>query len=420
MNYKKIETTSYNLHLINTNKFKTIQLRISFRALAEKNKIVYRNMISNILMDSTKKYPTRRLIEIASEELYNTRFWSDSYLSGNYHILNFSTAFLNEKYTEKGMTEKSLQFLLDFILDPYIIDNKFDEVAFNKAKHALKTDILSSEDNPRSYSDMRLAEEMFNDTPLEYRGVGYIEDLDNIDTSNLLEYYHSIIKNDLVDIFIVGNIENVNIEEIIAKNFNLGERNTPRIPHSIYTKVLKEEPTMIKEVKNYKQSCLEIGYKNDELTEFERQYVFTMYNFILGGSPDSKLFKNVREKNSLCYTVNSSFNPISNSSKIYAGINAENFEKAKEVINEQFESMRNGGISDKDLEKAITNHKASLKEIEDNPSSILNLYQTHEYVNTALLEERKENIVKVTKEMIATLANKISIDTIFFLEGGKK
>lgn len=39
-----------------------------------------------------------------------------------------------------------------------------------------------------------------------------------------------------------------------------------------------------------------MGFKLNDLTDFELRYVLNIYNYILGGSPDSKLFKNIREK----------------------------------------------------------------------------------------------------------------------------
>ena len=94
MNYEKIKTLAYNLHIIKTNKFKSIKIKINFKTKNTKEDITYRNMLVNLLMESTKKYPTARLIEIESENLYNVGFSSGTSVSGNYHIMSYTCTFL--------------------------------------------------------------------------------------------------------------------------------------------------------------------------------------------------------------------------------------------------------------------------------------------------------------------------------------
>ena len=116
MEYTNYENTSYKIHFIKTDKFKTITARVVFHSPIIKEKIVYRNMLSLILFESSKKYKTRRLIDIECENLYNIGVGSGTMISGNSNILSFNATFLNEKYTEKGMLNKSIDFIHDIIL----------------------------------------------------------------------------------------------------------------------------------------------------------------------------------------------------------------------------------------------------------------------------------------------------------------
>jgi predicted Zn-dependent peptidase len=146
--YRKVNEHAYNIHFIKTNKFKKIKIRINFKEKIEKELIVYRNMLSLILLEATKKYQTRRLLDIECENLYNISVSSNTSQSGNYQLLRFDTTFLNEKYTEEGMNEKSLQFFLDFIFNPNVDKGMFDIQTFNNAKNILKESIESFSDNP--------------------------------------------------------------------------------------------------------------------------------------------------------------------------------------------------------------------------------------------------------------------------------
>lgn len=420
MKYEKISNIAYNLHLIKTDKFKTITVRVNFKRKIAKEEIVYRNMLVNLLLESTQKYPTARLIEIESENLYNTSFGSGTSSSGNYSVVSFKTTFLNEKYTEPGMNEKSLQFFLDFIFNPNVVDKKFEESSFNIVKNILKDDILSYDDSPNRYSKSRLLEEMFPNEPLSYKGVGYMEDLDEVTPNNLYEYYLSMLKQDLIDIFIIGDIDTVETKKTINNHFNIKTIKKSNMTHFLKNDKHKNRFKSIKEIKSFKQSTLLLGYKFEEMTKKEKMYVSYIYSYILGGSPDSKLFKNVREKNSLCYSIHSSIYGVSDVMIIKSGINADSYNKTVKIIKEQVKKMSKGDFSEEEIEKAKITYLSSLKGLEDAPNSILNMYVSKEYLNYDLIDERKKQIQKITKADIISLARKIHPDTIFLLEGSKK
>lgn len=419
MIYEKMSNIAYNTHIIKTNKFKTITIKINFKRKIQKEEIVYRNMLVNLLTESTKKYHNARLIEIESEKLYNASFGANTSSSGNYHIISFNCTFLNEKYTESGMNEKSLQFFLDFIFNPNIIDQKFDEKSFNISRNLLKDDILSYDDSPNVYSDSRLFEIMMPKSPLAYKMVGYLEDLEKITPSNLYEYYKDILKKDLIDIFVIGDIDKKSIKKLIEDNFKIKTLKKEKETHFIENKKFKSKFHKVVESKELEQSTLLLGFKLEPMTKKEKLYVSYIYSYILGGGPDSKLFKNVREKNSLCYSIRSNIYGVSDIMLVKAGINAKDANKAIRLIKEQVKKMAKGDFSLNEIEKAKVTYFASLKGLEDHPMSILNMYVSKEYLDYDLLDIRRKQIEAITKEDILVLAKKIHPDTIFLLEGSK-
>ena len=142
-----------------------------------------------------------------------------------------------------------------------------------------------------------------------------------------------------------------------------------------------------------------------------------MYNFILGGSPDSRLFSIVREENSLCYSISSSFSGVTNTMLISSGINASDFKKSVTLIKKILKDISSGNIKDEELEKGKITYLSTFKELEDSIYSMMSLYVSKEYLDLDLLEERKKEIEKVTKEDIIKFSKKIHMDTIYLLEG---
>lgn len=420
MEYIKIDKQAYKIHFIKTDKFKKVKIRINFKEKTTKEKVVYRNMLSLVLLEATKKFNTRRLLDIECENLYNIGVGAGTSNSGNYHLLRFNATFLNEKYTEKGMMEESFKFFLEFIFNPNVIDGKFESQTFNNAKNILKEDIESYADNPGRFAFSRIYEIMCPNSVIKFRSTGYIEDLEKVTEENLYEYYKELLTNNEIDIFIIGNIDVKQMEKIIADNFNIDSIKHEQLAHIVKQDDFRTEPRVIKENKNINQSILILGSKLKDITEFERKYVLVLYNYILGGSADSKLFKEVREKNSLCYSISSTHSGIANLEFISAGIDKENYDKAVELIKAEIKNMEDGNFTEEDINQAKITFLASLKEIEDTANGIINIYEAHEYLDYDLLEERAKEIEKVTKEDIINVSKKMYLDTIYLLEGDKK
>ena len=158
MSYIKLEENNYNLHVISTNKFKTIMIKINFKRKLKKEEISMRNMLVNVLFESTKKYPTKRLMEIQTEELYELGYRGSNYSSGIYNIMGFDCIFLNPKYSEDTMLDQSFEFLKEILFNPNVVENGFDSKSFDIAHKILEEHLDSLKENADLYSQIRLYE----------------------------------------------------------------------------------------------------------------------------------------------------------------------------------------------------------------------------------------------------------------------
>lgn len=412
MNYKKYTNNAFNIHIITTDKFKTISLKVNFKKKIEKKDITYRNLLTKILLQSNKQYKDKQVLEIATEELYNIGISASNYISGNYIITSFNSTFLNENYTEKGMNEKSIKFFLDLIFKPNVSNKQF--AYFDLAQRLVKDEIAAIKDDPKSYSVQRLVEEMDEKS---YNPIGYLDDLENIDNDNLYNYYENMLKSDLIDIFIIGNFSADEMKNFINEKFSVNTIKKPSKSHFIVNEKIRKKPQNIVEKLPLEQAKLCLGFKLENLTEFEIKYVMSIYCYILGGGPDSKLFKNVREKHSLCYSISCFHRPVTNTMIITAGINKEDAKKCISLIKKEMTKINKGDFEDNDIESAKIIGINALKEIEDYQASIIKIFESHEYLNFDLLDERSLSINNVTKQDVINLSKKIHLDTIYLLEG---
>jgi len=417
MNYKKYDLLSYQLHCVKIDKFRKSQITINFKRKVRKEEITLRTLLSKVLTESSKTYPNSRKIAIETENLYNASFGAGSYISGNYSVISFDCMFLNDEWIEDNLFEKSVGFLLELIMNPHVEDGKFFEKSFNLAKASLEQEIKSIKDNPNQYGAIRLYEEIDANSVASYNGIGYLEDLEKITARDLYEYYKTMLTNDLVDVFIISPKEPEDVKEMFGSKFKLNVLKKQGESHFVLYNKYRKRNKIVHEQSNFKQSQILVACKFDELTDFERKYVSTIYSYILCGGPSSKLFATVREENSLCYSISSSFKGIYQFLIISAGIDAKDFKKCLRLIKQELKNMAQGKFEAEKIDEAKITYLNSFKELKDSPSRILGTYVSHEYLNSDLIDEREEKIKQVTKDMIIEFAKKLHVDTVYVLEG---
>ena len=414
MKYIKYDMSGYSLHIIETNKFKTININLNIKRESKKEEITLRDLLINTLIDSSKKFPTRKEIEIETEELYGLGLNINLVNSGKCNLISLNEVFLNNKYIDDDILERAISYLNEIVFNPNVEDNEFNIDSFNLAKRIVKNNIESLKDNPSSYGRHCLLKEINPNNPLTF--IPSIEELDKITPNSLYEYYKNVINNDEINVFVIGEVNSEEIKKIFEKTFNIKNRKTNKINHYIIEhnigdgKIYKEELPI-------NQSKLLMGYNFESVTEFENKYVSSMLSYILGGSADSMLFKVVREKESLCYSINSGYNQLTGILIIHAGIDGDKYEKTKELIINQIEEIKKGNFTDEDLENGKKIYKNSALELFDSPNSIINMYMSHEYIGSDLYEDKIENIDKVTKEDLIALTNKLHLNKIVLIEG---
>ena len=413
MKYTSYNMNAYNLHIIKTDKFKTITVSVSFRRKVKKEEITIRNLLKELLINSSYNYPTEKSLIVETERLYDLKLLSSNYRIGNYAILDLKTRFLNDKYTEEGMNEESIKFLLDLIFNPRL-DNDVD-----KCKKKVEKSIKSLNDNKVKYSLFKLLENT-SDMPYSYNSYGNLEELDKITIEEIKNYYNSIIKDDFKDVYVVGDVDDAKIKNIFKEYFKATTYHKQEVNVIVPELENNRKAFETKEIDNVNQTQLAVLCNIKGLTDYERKYVLPVYGEMLGGTANSILFDAVRGKNSYAYYVNSIVKPYDNIMMIYSGIDGNNQDDVKKIIIKSLKDIGKGKFDINKFDSAkktiVTGIKASL----DSPIGIINNYYAMLLVNALPCEERINNIMKVTVKDIINLSKKISIYSYFVLEASNE
>lgn len=410
MKYTCYDMNAYNLHVIKTDKFKTITVGIAFRRKLVKDEITIRNLLKDVMINSSYNYPTEKDLIIETENLYDLKLSSTNYRIGNYAILSFKIKFLNEKYTEEKMNEESIKFLIDLIFKPNLCHD------LDKCKNRLRKSILSLSDNKIKYSLFKLLETT-GDMPYSYNSYGYIEEIDKINEEIIQKYYDDVINNDLVDVYVVGDVQDTWIKNIFREYFKLTTFHKQKVD------LIPGELSNVKRVKEYRESDdvnqtqLAVLCNIKGLTDDERKYVIPVYTEMLGGTSNSILFDSVREKNSYAYYVNAIVKPYDNIMMIYSGIEKGNEKNVLKIIEKSLKNINKGDFPMEKFESAKETLVSAIQASGDNPMGIISNYYAKVLVNSLDADERIKKIKDVTKEQIIAVSKKISIHTRFILEG---
>ena len=412
---------SINLHVIKTNKFKTNLLAVFLSTPLVKETITKNALIPAVLRRGSKNMPSQEKISIELEEMYGATFDCGIDKIGDNQILKFYLETINNEFLPENEDnlEQAIKILLEVIFNPLALNGEFNKEYVEGEIKNLKQVIEGRKDSKATYAYERCIEEMYKNMPYSLYKYGNIDDLGNIDAKNLYEQYTNLINTCKIDIFVSGNVE-VDIKEKILNNENIQKLNGREAVYIINNKESRKKETKqtqeVFESMDINQGKLILGLEILEENDLDK-YTALIYNAILGGIPTSKMFQNVREKHSLAYTAASSF--VRQKANIYikCGIDIENYEKAVRIIKEQLEDMKKGNFTDKNIEEAKTNIISTIKFIPEEQDTELMYYFSQELSGYEMSsQEYIQKINFISKQNIIDLANRIQINTIYFLK----
>ena len=417
MEYKLYEYDNYSIHVLNTDKFKSIIVALTLVNEFEKENLTKNALLRKLLTTSSASLKNQTEVTKKYYDLYGSSFSISNELYNNAVLTIFDIEFLEDKYTEDGLCKDALDHYFDMIFNPNIIDGKFEEENFKLAKKSLSNYYDVQKENKSAYS-INKAHELFDEKQLKYFPNGYKEDLEKLNEKNMAEYYHDLFKSGHANIFIIGNIENEEIIDIINNNVN----NKLYKNDNIYSCNIFEKEEKVKEKSDREennQSNLVTIYKILNMTERERNVVLPIFNRIFGVGNNSKLFKNVREEKSLAYDIRSFAQREESLITVISGISKESKDEVIKSIDEELTNIQKGKFTMNDIGDAKKYRSIILKGFDDDNYSIVGTKMGNVLFNNDDLEKRRKEVETVSKDEIINLANKLSLCIIYMLEGDK-
>ena len=418
----KIENSQKDLHVkvLPTTKFKTTTITLKFMAPLDSETMTARSILSKVLVRATKQWPSDKDFNRHLSHLYGA--YVNSFVSKfkDKHVITISLELVNERYLkdQTPLFEKGLELLKEMIYNPLISDNKFDETFVAQEKSLLSKKLNAMIDNKSQISFLNLLKYMFGEQPYRHLATGQVEYIADITSENLYHTYQSMLENDYCAVYVVGNVDEQQVKSQIQTYFNI---NPFSFELSQFNPVGQDHnnPQVIVETDDVDQAKLNMGFKLPAKYGDPEYFAMIVFNVMFGGDPSSVLFNEVREKQSLAYSIHSQIDAKNGFLFVLSGVSTDKYEVAKETIVSEFEKFQQGDFEEEKIALAKKVILSQRQESHDRAKSIIEIMNNNILLDEPMSEESYiSGIQNVNKSDIQQLAQATTLDTIYILTKG--
>ncbi len=401
-------------YLFQTKKFKTITMTAYLMFPFEYQQITLASLLARVMKAGTKKYPDHQKFNAYLESMYGLTCQTNAYHVGMSQLIEVSTSSINEQYIKEeiDLLKNQLTLMHDMIYDLCTEGNAFSKVNVDLMKKQLNDQITSVLNDKRTYAVDRYNALIDGEGVYGSRNIGYHEQLEVVDERQLYDFYQEVLAKMKLVVFVVGDLDAA--QQLLLKDAFVGKN------HEALSLVYDFKPPLFTEKVEQievNQSHLVYGFKL-EANRLNQHAVGLVYNQILGGYMQSKLFKVVREQHSLCYTVYSAYQPSYGTLMIYAGIERSKEEKARSLIEAQLKAMIDLDISQEELEGAKAQLISSIVKNQDSANALIS--QSFNWMmvgQNTTVETLTKDIEAVDLSQIQKLALTVKPMLYYFLAG---
>ena len=402
---------------ITDGRFKTNRISITFyNEFIEGRRSDYA-ILPYILTDSCRNYPNLTRLTERYSDLYGASVSDNLGCSWDRRSMTFTISSIDDRYTLNGekLEEQCCNLLLDCLLDPVTDNGAFPADSVEIMKQELIDAIVATVNDKRGYALLQAKKVIFEGEPASVSAIGTVGLAEKITQEDLLRQHKKLLESAKIEITISGGGNTAAAEKLIRDEMAALVRVSPveKIDYR-HNSPAKAEPVYRELKMQVSQSKMVMAFKSD----YEDIYTAKLFCMLLGATPFSKLFANVREKMSLCYYCSSAYADRKGTLFIDSGVESCNIEKAKKAIEEQLEAICDGDFTDEELENTKKSLCGGFKSNYDSIYDIMGWYAAQNTRNTAFTpEEINERIAKLTREDIISCAKTFKPDTVFVIRG---
>ena len=407
-----------HLHFIQSEKFKTNKIKVRFSAPMSEKTIAGRVLTASMLETSNALYPTSQAFREKLANLYGANYSTSLSRRGLVHYLDINLSFVRDQFLSRKnmLADEILDFLKASLFFPLSNGQAFDTKTFEIEKRNVLTDLEAEIENHFYHAHREFNNLFYDLSEMRIPRVATIELVEKETAETSFAAFQQMLNQDQIDFFFIGDFNEIAVREKIQE-FQFSEREQPlQLSYQQnYSNITREKL----EQRDVHQSIVELAYHFSSQYGDSGHLPLIVLNGLLGGFAHSKLFVNVREKESLAYTISSSFDIFSGLMRIYAGIDRANRTKTIALINRQILDLKRGHFTDEELEQTKNMLKNSILLAQDRQNTLIE----RAYMSSVLgkkflsLEAWLKALENVSKADLIEAAQQLKLQAIYFMEG---
>ena len=408
-----------NFRSIRDSRFKTVRMSIHFFRPLECKSASVNAILPFLLTRACKKYPDYTKLNEHLAELYGAEIDADVQKLGDAQVLSVSVTGLADRYALNGeqISSELSHLLCSMLFEPPFQDGMFPEDGFEQEKRQMIETLDSEFNDKRLYALRRCEAIMCADEPYGIGRYGTKEEIRSMKRESLNEAWLRLIHGSKAEILILGDCDPEPVYRDFSAAFqNLGRARADECPTAV--KKLVEKPNDVTEKTDVAQSKLVMGFRAGCAEPEKTVPAMKLMSALYGGTPNSKLFLNVREKMSLCYYCSSVFNPVKGILSVQSGVEPDHIESARTEILAQLDEVKKGNFTDDDLKAAKLSLCNSYHTISDSLDSLEGWYLSKTFSDPGRTPEQEAKMITaVTREELISAAQQVTLDTVYRLTG---
>lgn len=404
------------LHLIKNEKFKMNHITFRFSGDFNQKTVARRVLVAQILATANAEYPTAQCFRERLASLYGATLSTKVSTKGLVHIIDIELSFMKNRYTmaKENLLEEVIEFLYQVLFSPLVTVEQYQSKLFELEQANLINYLKADKDDSFYSSELGLKKLFFTNPASQTSKYGTAELAVVENSYTAFQEFQKMLREDRLDIFLLGEFDDYRMLQLFNR-FPFEDRQKDLVfdYQQEFSNIVQEKL----EVREVNQSVLQLGYSFPTRYGDKDYFTLLVFNGLFGGFAHSRLFTEIREKEGL-YTIGSHFDIFTGLLNVYAGIDKKNRNRAMQLINRQFSTIRTGRFSEALLKQTKKMLQVNLKLAGDSPKVLIERSYNGQYLkNHYSVDDMIDNIDKVNKADVMQLTKNIKLQALYFLEG---
>ena len=397
-------------------KFKTSLLSAQFVTPLRQDTAGANALLAAVLRRGTVSCPDMGALSARMDHLYDASIDYTVRKKGENQCVGFVASFIDDCYAPGGerLLEPVAELLGELVCDPVTFHGRFVPEYFDSEKTNLLEAIRSLINDKRDWADSRLLSALCAGEAYAIPRLGDEETVDKLQALKVYDQYRQMISTAPMEIIYSGSADLERVRLALAAAFATLPREEVRAISAAEPHIGRETVQYVEDAMDVTQGKLGMGFSCGS----SDMPALLMGNTLFGGSSNSKLFLNVREKLSLCYYASSLYHRQKGLITVSSGIEFQNYQKAYDEIKAQLEAVQKGQLEDWELEGARSTLLNSYATIGDSQGKLENFYLGQAATGRSETpEELAQAVSDMTAERICRAMETVRLDTVYFLKG---